>query len=40
MLTALRTTPICAFFLATTAAGCARTPKISAPADFLVKARG
>jgi peptidoglycan-associated lipoprotein len=32
MLTALRTTTICALVLATTAAGCARTPKISAPA--------
>jgi peptidoglycan-associated lipoprotein len=32
MLTALRTTTICALLLAITAAGCARTPKISAPA--------
>jgi peptidoglycan-associated lipoprotein len=32
MLTALRMTTICALVLATTAAGCARTPKISAPA--------
>ena len=40
MLTALRTTTICALFLATTAAGCARTPKISAPAAAVPMAAG
>ena len=40
MLTALRTTTICALVLATTAAGCARTPKISAPAAAVPVAAG